>query len=221
MLRLHHVPLCPFCRKIRVALREKGLAAELVEVVPWDRKDEFLLLNPASEAPVLVDDDFVVADSQAIAEYLEEAYPETSLLGRTVEQRAETRRLVAWFDSKFNREVTDLLWREKLLKRLKRSGTPSSEALRAGAANIRGHLGYIAWLFEGRRWLAGDSLTLADITAAAHLSVLDYMGDVPWDEAPGARDWYAKMKSRPSFRPVLADRIVGMKPPQHYDDPDF
>lgn len=221
MLRLHHVPLSPFCRKIRVALREKGLAAELVEEQPWEQKEAFVALNPAGETPVLVDDDLVICDSQAIADYLEEAYPEPTLYGQSLEQRNETRRLVAWFDSKFCREVTDLLWREKLLKRLRRSGTPSSDAMRQGAANIREHLAYIAWLFEDRRWLAGDSLTMADITAAAHLSVLDYLGDVPWDKAPGARDWYAKIKSRPSFRPILQDRLVGLKPPLHYDDLDF
>ncbi len=221
MLRLHHVPLSPFCRKIRIALREKGLAAELVEEQPWEQKEEFLRLNPAGETPVLEDDGLVICDSQAIAEYLEEAHPEPTLYGRSLEQRSETRRLVAWFDSKFCREVTDLLWREKLLKRLARRGTPSSEALRQGAANIRWHLQYIAWLFEDRRWLAGDELTMADIAAAAHLSVLDYLGDVPWDAAPGARDWYAKIKSRPSFRPLLQDRLVGLKPPIHYDDLDF
>jgi glutathione S-transferase len=221
MLRLYHVPLSPFCRKIRVALREKGLAAELIEVRPWERPEELLALNPAGETPVLVDGELVVSDSQAIADYLEEAYPETTLYGKSLQQRNETRRLVAWFDSKLNREVTDLLWREKLLKRLKREGTPSSEALRAGAANIREHLAYIGWLFERRRWLAGEELTMADIAAAAHLSVLDYMGDVPWEVAPGAKDWYAKIKSRPSFRPLLADRLVGMRPAAHYDDLDF
>lgn len=221
MLRLHHVPLSPFCRKIRIALREKGLAAELVEELPWEQKEAFLRLNPAGETPVLVDDDLVVCDSQAIADYLEEAYPEPTLYGPSLEQRNETRRLVAWFDSKFCREVTDLLWREKLLKRFKRSSTPSSDAMRQGAANIREHLAYIAWLFEDRRWLAGDALTMADIAAAAHLSVLDYLGDVPWEVAPGARDWYAKIKSRPSFRPILQDRLVGLKPPLHYDDLDF
>lgn len=221
MLRLYHVPLCPFCRKIRIALREKALVAELVEVQPWEQTDELLALNPASEAPVLVDRDLVVCDSQVIADYLEEAYPETTLYGRSLEQRNETRRLVAWFDTKFNREVTDLLWREKLLKRWKRKGFPRSEALREAAENIRFHLGYIDWLFQARKWLAGDELTMADIAAAAHLSVLDYMGDVPWKDARSARDWYAKMKSRPAMRDVLRDRLTGIKPPEHYDDPDF
>jgi len=221
MLRLIHQPLCPFSRKLRVTLREKGLAAELEEVEPWARDPDFLALNPAAEVPVLVDEDLVIADSNAIAEYLDEAYPETPLYGRTLEQRNETRRLVAWFDVKFRREVTDLLWGEKLLKRLKRSGTPNSEGVRAGMTNIRGHLGYIGHLFEARRWLAGDELSMADIAAAAHISVLDYLGDVPWTGFDPARDWYAKMKSRPSFRPLLADRVTALKPAAHYDDLDF
>src|SRR4051794_27500309 len=115
MIRLHHVLLSPYCRKVRIALREKGLACELVEEQPWTQPEELAALNPACETPVLVDDDLVVCDSQAIADYLEEAYPEPTLYGKSLEQRNETRRLVAWFDSKFAREVTDLLWREKLL----------------------------------------------------------------------------------------------------------
>jgi glutathione S-transferase len=221
MLRLYHQPLCPFSRKIRLVLREKNLVAELIEVAPWDREPEFLKLNPAAEVPVLVADETVVADSAAIADYLNETHPEPDLLGRAQAQRNEVRRLVGWFDVKFRREVTDLLWGEKLLRRLKRNGVPSSEALRAGAANIRGHLAYIGYLYEDRRWLAGDELSLADLAAAAHLSALDYLGDVPWEASAGARDWYAKVKSRPSFRPLLMDRLTGLKPPVHYDDLDF
>jgi glutathione S-transferase len=220
--KLYHLPLCPYSRKVRVALREKGLTAELVEIAPWgERGDELFALNPAAEVPVLAGGGTVVADSVAIVEYLEEAYPEPSLYGRDLAQRTETRRLVAWFDSKFAREVTDLLWREKLVKRWKRQGFPRSEALREGSQNIRGHLAYIDYLYQDRKWLAGPELSMADIAAAAHLSVLDYLGDVPWREAPGAKEWYAKMKSRPSMRPILMDRLMGLKPPDHYDDPDF
>lgn len=221
MIRLYHQPLCPFSRKIRLVLRERNLVAELLEVAPWDRDPDFLKLNPAAEVPVLVEGDTVVADSAAIADYLQERHGEIDLLGKSQAVRNEVRRLVGWFDVKFRREVTDLLWGEKLLRRLKRNGVPSSEALRAGAANIRGHLAYIGYLYEDRRWLAGDELSLADLAAAAHLSVLDYLGDVPWEASAGARDWYAKVKSRPSFRPLLMDRMTGLKPPVHYDDLDF
>ena len=149
------------------------------------------------------------------------AFSTASVRTRRAASRDETRRLVAWFDSKFAREVTDLLWREKLVKRWKRDGFPRSEALREGSKSIRGHLAYIEYLYQSRKWLAGDDLSMADIAAAAHLSVLDYLGDVPWTDAPGAKEWYAKMKSRPSVRPLLMDRLTGLKPPEHYDDPDF
>jgi glutathione S-transferase len=220
-MRLYHVPLCPYCRKVRIALRERNLAVELVEVEPWRDDSPIIELNPAREVPVLEDGDVLVCDSQAICDYIEEAYPQQTLLGTDLLQRNETRRLVAWFDSKFAREVTDLLWREKVVKRWTKRGFPRSDGLREAAQNIRFHLAYIDFLWQDRRWLAGDEMTLADIAAAAHISVLDYLGDIPWKEAPGTRDWYAKMKSRPSLRPILAERLTGLKPPAHYDDPDF
>lgn len=221
MLRVLHFPLCPFSRKVRVAVREKELQAELVPVEPWQCDERLLALNPAAEVPVLQDGDQVVADSGVICEYLDESRQEPSLIGRTVAERAETRRLVAWFDGKFVRDVTDLVWREKLIKRIKHQGTPESQAVRAGLANIHLHLEYIAYLFDRRNWLAGEALSLADIAAAAQLSVLDYLGDVPWDRHPGAKLWYSRIKSRPSFRPLLADRLPALKPAEHYDDLDF
>ncbi|MGF1477326.1 MAG: glutathione S-transferase family protein [Geminicoccaceae bacterium] len=218
---LHHFPLCPFSRKLRLVLYEKGIASDLVEVEPWRREEAFLALNPAAEVPVLVAGDTVVADSMAIQEYLEEVAPEPSLLGQDQAERNEVRRLLGWFDSKFCREVTEPLWRQKLIWRLKGSGTPNSETMRAGSANLRLHLDYIAHLTLSRNWLVGDKITLADLAAAAHLSVLDYLGDVPWAANNDAKEWYARIKSRPSFRSLLRDRITSVRPPDHYDDLDF
>ena len=221
MLQLLHFPLCPYSRKVRVAVREKELPAELTLVEPWRSGDSLLALNPAAEVPVLQDGELVIVDSAVICEYLDEVRPEPALIGKMPAERAETRRLVAWFDGKFVREVTDLIWREKLIKRIKDKETPDSRAVRVGLGNIDLHLAYIAYLFERRNWLAGETLSLADIAAAAQLSVLDYMGDVPWDRHPGAKLWYSRIKSRPSFRPLLADRLPALKPADHYDDLDF
>jgi glutathione S-transferase len=219
---LYHLWLSPFCRKVRVALREKGLDCELKVEKVWERRPEFLGMNAAGTVPVLVEDDGTsIADSGAICEYLEEVYPETKLIDGSPAERAETRRLLAWFDQKFAREVSDNLYREKIMKRFLRIGEPNSSAIRAGHQNVRYHLDYIAWLTERRRFLAGDRFSLADIAAAAHLSALDYLGDVPWDQHAGAKDWYARIKSRPSFRPLLADHIPGAPPPKHYADLDF
>jgi glutathione S-transferase len=220
MLRLHHFPLCPFCRKVRIVLHEKEEQPELEAVEPWHHQRELAVLNPAAEVPVLEDGGRVVCDSWAICEYLDETRPEPGLLGRSLMERAEIRRLVAWFDTKFTREVTDLLWGEKLIKRVK-GNAPNSAAVRNGLVNIHAHLDYIGFLFDRRNWLAGEALSLADIAAAAQLSVLDYLGDVPWEGHPGAKIWYARIKSRPSFRPLLQDRLPGLKPAAQYDDLDF
>ncbi|MFM8800187.1 MAG: glutathione S-transferase family protein [Tagaea sp.] len=222
MRTLLHLPLSPFCRKVRVAMAEKRLDVELKVEKTWERRPDFLALNPAGTVPVLIETDgYAICHSQAICEHLEEIYPERELLGQTPQARAEIRRLIAWFDEKFAREVVDCLYREKLMKRFLGTGEPSSQAIRAGYQNIRYHMEYLGWLAERRRFLAGETFSLADIAAAAHLSTLDYLGDVPWDAYPRAKEWYARIKSRPSFRPLLADHVPGSPPPSHYADLDF
>ena len=219
---LFHLPLSPFCRKVRLVAAEKSIGVELQVEEPWRRNEEFIALNPACVVPVWVEDDgAVLAESSAICEYLDEADPSAGLLGDTPGDRAETRRLAAWFDIKFYREVTDYLYGERVLKRIRRTGEPNSAAIRAGRQNITYHLDYIAWLTERRNWLAGGRLSLADLAAAAQLSTLDYLGEVPWDHAEGAKVWYQRVKSRPSFRTLLADSVPGFPPPAHYADLDF
>ncbi len=222
MRTLFHLWLHPFSRKVRIVLAEKELEFELKIEKIWERRTEFLALNPAGDVPVLIEKDgTTLANSQVICEYLEEVYTDIPLLGSDPVQRAETRRLVSWFDAKFNREVTENLVGEKLMKRLLNLGEPHGPSLRAGHANIHYHLDYIGFLTEKRKWLAGDEFSLADIAAASHLSTVDYIGDVPWEEHEAAREWYAKVKSRKSFKSLLDDRIPGFAPAGHYENVDF
>ena len=222
MRTLYHVWLHPFSRKVRLALAEKRLEFDLQVERIWERRTAFLAMNPAGDVPVLVEQDgTILSNSQVICEYLEEVYPEVNLIGHDAMQRAETRRLVGWFDVKFNREVTDNLVGEKLMKRFLKLGEPHGPSIRAGHANIHYHLDYIGFLCEKRKWLAGEEYSLADIAAAAHLSSIDYIGDVPWDEHHAARDWYSRVKSRPGFKSLLEDRIPGFTPVDHYENVDF
>jgi len=217
---VHHV-LSAASRVLRVQLAEKGVPFELRQERPWERSAEFLRLNPAGEVPILLDDARVIAGGWPAMEYVEEMHPDPPLLGRDPEHRAEVRRLLHWFLVKFEAEVTQPLVGEKIGKRVAHSGSPNSRAISAGRLNIHVHLDYVAWLMERRRWLAGESMTLADIAAAAQLSIIDYAGEVPWIRHPEAKDWYARIKSRPAFRPLLADRLPGILPPGHYADLDF
>lgn len=222
MRTLYHHTLLPAARKVRLALHEKRLTFTEIVADPWTPDDDLLVLNPAGELPVLVDeDDVVVCDTYAICEYLDETYPTPGLLGRTPKDRAETRRLAAWFDQKFYCEVTHYLAGEKLARRLTANAAPDSRALRAGRENIHTHLQYIAWLTERRSWLGGDEIGYADLSAAAQLSLVDYSGDVPWADHPLAKEWYVRIKSRPSFRCLLQDTVPGINPAPVYTDLDF
>jgi len=222
MRTLYHLPLSPYARKVRLVLAEKRLPVDLHVEKPWERRPEYLELNPAGTVPTLVEDNgLAIADSNVICEYLDEAYPDNTLIGTTLGERVEVRRLVAWFDGKFDSEVTRNLNGEKYIKRLAGRGHPDATALRIGYTSLREHLLYLGWLAETRKWLAGAAISLADFAAAAHLSVLDFQGDIDWNVSPAAREWYARMKSRPSFRALLNDRVPGMTPPAHYADLDF
>jgi glutathione S-transferase len=222
MRELHSFPLSPFSRKVRLALAEKRLEVDLIDHAPWERPTDLLKLNPACEVPVLVEANgqrFV--DSTAICEYLEEVYPEHRLLPEASVARAEVRRLVSWFDVKFHAEVTENLLIERVYKRMRKQGEPDSGYVRAGVANLRTHLDYMSWIVERRSWLGGDVISLSDFAAASHLSSLDYLGAIPWDEFPHVKTWYAKLKSRPAFRGLLADHLPGLPPAAHYADLDF
>lgn len=224
MRTLYHTPLSPDCRKIRILLREKELDFELMQENFWERRPEFFALNPAGEVPVLLEPDGeAICGNYAIMEYLEEAYRDNNrrFIGSSIGERAEVRRITEWFDKKFDREVTQNIVFEKVFKRLLRLGEPQSDALRAGKKNMLYHMDYIAFLTQEHRFLAGDMVTIADMTAAAHFSTLDYLGDAPWEHNVKAKEWYALMKSRPSVRLILTDRLPALHPPEHYENPDF
>ena len=221
MARLYHVPLSPFCRKIRLSLAEKKIEVELVEERYWEADPDFLRRNPAGKVPVIRLDGKMMSESAAICEYLEETRPTPSLMPSDADGRYEVRRIVSWFDDKFHSEVTSKLLYERVNKKVTGQGYPDSKNVKAGAKAIKYHLDYMTWLLDHRRWLAGDQMSLADFATAAHLSSLDYISDVDWNRSAVVKDWYAKIKSRPAFRSILADQISGFRPPAHYADLDF
>lgn len=221
MNRLYHAPLSPFCRKVRLSLAEKKIEVELIDERYWEASMDFLRMNPAGKVPVLKINGLTLAESTAICEYIEETHADPPLMPKAPAARHEVRRLVGWFDDKFHREVTEKLLYERVNKKITGRGYPDSKNVKEGAKAIKFHLDYLDWLLDQRRWLAGDVITLADFAAAAHLSSLDYISDVDWTRSKNVQDWYAKIKSRPAFRSILADHVPGFPPPPHYADLDF
>ena len=230
MYTLYHHAFCPHSRFIRLVLGEYGLDLTLMDERPWDRREDFLKLNPAGTTPVLVSDDMPpVPGAGIIAEYIDEVHglaaKDRRLLPTSMAERIEVRRLMAWFNEKFFEEASGPLVTERIYKRFMSEdiggGAPSMDVIRAANANVRSHLAYLGWLARTRNFLAGDRLTYADLVAAAHLSAIDYLGDVPWSEDDAAKAWYARIKSRPSFRPLLSEWLAGVPASRTYVDLDF
>jgi len=223
MWQLYQFPLCPFSRKVRLLLGEKGVGYQLVRENPWDRRDEFVDMTPAGETPVMVDAsrNTMLIDSQAICEYFEETVDKPAQINGTAANRAEIRRLVTWFDIHFHRDVSGPLLRERLVKRIAHRQTPEARVLREAMKAAVQHLDYTDYLLDHRTWLAGATMSLADLTAAAHISVADYLGGIDWKGHEQTARWYRGLKSRPSFRPLLSERMELVGPPAHYDNVDF
>ena len=223
MWQLFQFPLCPFSRKVRLLLGEKGIGYELVRESPWLRRDEFLDMNPAGQTPVMVDAqrNLLLIDSMAIAEYFEETVDKAATINGTAANRAEIRRLVTWFDTQFYRDVTGPLLFERMEKRVAHSQAPDARMLREAMKAAIRHLDYTDYLLDHRQWLGGATMSLADLTAAAQISVTDYLGGIDWKGHEQTARWYRGLKSRPSFRPLLSERMEMVPPTAHYDNVDF
>ena len=223
MWSIYQFPLCPFSRKVRLVLGEKSVGYELVRENPWDQRDEFLAMNPAGQTPVLKNEQLGITlmHSAAICEYFEETVEKAPMISGTAPNRAEIRRLTAWFDEQFYRQVTAPLLFERMEKRLVQRAAPDAGKLRLAMKNANALLDYIDWLLDHRHWLAGQTLSLADLAGAAQLSVADYLGGIDWRGHEQTRAWYSGLKSRPSFRPLLSERMEVIAPPAHYDKVDF
>jgi len=221
--KLYQFPLCPFSRKVRLFLLEKNINVDIAVENFWEKRQNFIALNPAGEIPVLLcyDENSVICDSTIICEYLEETHGGIKFIGDDPLFRAEVKRITSWFDKKFFEEVTKYILFEKVIKYYKNEGSPNPLYLRAAKLNLEYHLQYMSYLLNSRKWLAGNKISLADFSAAAHLSVLDYLGHVNWQQYKTVKEWYMLIKSRPSFTNILQDNVVGFKPAQNYTNLDF
>ena len=227
--QLHHFAFDPHSRMVRLALGEKKLSFEETLVRYWEPDDATLRLNPSGLLPILVEmpeqdsggQTHRICEDRAIMEHLEEAYPEIRLWPQNVNERAEARRLVGWFERKFDFEVNALLLHEKMEKRLMGGGVPDIPAMKAGREALKDHLRYFESLLAVRNWLAGHTISYADFACAAQLSILDYLDEINWSRYPHLKTWYMVIKSRPCFRPLLNDKLPGMAPSAHYKELDF
>ncbi len=225
MRTLYHFPLHPASRQARIALAEKKLKIKEEIIDPWQPSEAFTELTAESVPPVLIDiipgGTVTISGVRAITEYANDGSTRHPLLAEDVFERAEARRIAAWFDTRFTDEVDAYILSEKVEKTIMGGASADPAVLREGREHLQFHLGYLSWLLEQRDWLAGRKYSLGDVAAAAHISVLDFLGEVKWRDWPDLKEWYQKIKSRPAMRGVINDRVAGFRAPRHYTDLDF
>lgn len=229
-LKLVHYPLCPLSRFIRMLLTELKQDTSLIEEEFWLQRDQFLKLNPSGYLPVLIDIERnnIIGDIYPIFEYLLEKFKTHNLFsGYDLEALSEIRRLLSWCHYKFYHDISYPLIHERLIKPSLQKGAPDSTMLRNATYNIHKHFVYLSSLLEERHWFAGSLFSCADLAIAAHISVVDYLGNITWSPAHNKEEfdviheWYARIKSRRSFRILLDDKVNGFRPPEYYANPDF
>ena len=214
MRRLIHLVFQPASRLVRLVLGEKRLvidpqAAEVSQ----------------AHMPVFVDlDGTEVTGLWAILDHLEGNYPEVPLVPEDTAERGEALRWLDWTSTILSEQVTHKIVAEKANPRYTGASsrsTPDMNVIRSGREALREIIPFLGKTVDERGNLVSRSCTIADLALAAHLSALDYFGEMPWDANPSLREWYMRMKSRPSFRSLLADRVPGQPPIKYYADLDF
>lgn len=222
MYKLYYIPLNFYCRAARLILLEKNISFEIINEPYWKRREDFLKINPAGDLPVIVDDENTnIIGYELLVEYLDEKKIGKNLLGNNPKERLESRRLCTWVSRKLEKEVMKNILDERVFKSLKENNQPSTVALNAGRKNLKNHMSYFNWLLNRRSFLSGDNFNVADISLASALSSLDYLNEVDWNNFENVKNWYALIKSRPTFRVILEESIYNILPSNHYKDLDF
>lgn len=200
-MKLYGALLSPFVRKVGVVLEEKGIEWELVLGSPGAPDPEFQQASPFGKIPALRDGDFSLADSSAIAVYLDAKQPAPPVL--PAEARARGKAM--WFDEYADtilgasglKIVFNRLVGPKLLK------LPSDEAIALqGEAELPRILDYLESMVPAQGWLDGE-FSLGDISVASMLKTMSYVGHGPdAHRYPGTAAWYGRVAARPSWAAV-------------------
>jgi glutathione S-transferase len=194
MLRLYQHPLSTYARRVRIALFEKNIEAQLVEVdMPGraHKREPYLSLNPYGRVPTLVDEDLVLYESTAILEYLEATHPQPSLLPADVKQRALVAMHMKLCDLQMTRPAGLIIFS----KRFVTEGAWRREEMAKAKQDVDKHLSIVDRQLEGKPYLVGDRYTLADL---CYVPFVEFLPLLEVEPRPNVKAWSERLLSRPS-----------------------
>ena len=220
MNKLFHYFLCPSSRFIRIILIEKKIDFDLFIEDYSNPTEDYLFKNPAGFFPVLnTSFNENIVGSLVIIEYLKNLNLPPALMIKKNEN--EIRRLLFWFETSFKNEVIIPLLKEKVFKRFEKNSMPNSHTIRSARANLKYHMQYFNYLIKDNDFFIDDKLSYVDLFYGASLTVLDYINELNFYDLEKLKNLYSAIKSRPSFKKILIDRVVGVNPHSDYLKLDY
>ncbi|MDR3290025.1 MAG: glutathione S-transferase family protein [Rickettsiales bacterium] len=209
---LYHYPLCPISRRIRFLLEHLSLEHELIEIKPWDLNE---CLPVGYSAPTLYDKnkDVSICDGYVISDFL----VSKKFYGKN---EFEAKRLIMLFDKEFFNDVFKTMFIEKIEK-IFTNEKQSLEKIKKAQEILNYYLNYVEEILQKNDNVSSSEFTLADLTIATYLSVLDYLGEISWKKYHKMKNWYLIIKSKPAFNSILKDKIIGINPSKNYSKIDL
>ncbi len=220
-ITVHYHALCPFSKQFIVLLSELGLKYNIIKEDYWLKNPAFVRLSPWLELPVIIIDETIVTGIYPCLEYLIDLKKDSHLFGNDPQILVCIRQIINWFNQHCYYEVVKNIINEKLIKPDLKKEYTDSNILRASKTALHKHMMQLNAIISTQQYIVSESITYADISAASHFAVLDYFNEINWQNYPKIKDWYCLIKSRPSFRATLYEKVKGINPPKHYLELDF
>lgn len=198
-MRLYHNPLSSSARRALMTAIHLGVKFEsvIIDLSKPEHRRQLEQVNPNAKVPVLVDGDFVLWESNAIMQYLADGVPGQRLFPEERRARADVVRWMFWNAHHFSQGVSTLN-RERMVKKILGQGEPDPAEVARGEAMVRTFGAVLDARLEGRAYLVGDGLTLADIAVAAELSSWERAA-LPLEGFGNVRRWFDAIRDRPSW----------------------
>ena len=200
-MKLFFNPMSPNVRRVRLTAAVLGLELEerKLDFAKGEHKNpEYLALNPNGAVPTLVDGDFVLTESRAIMQYLASKKPESGLLPRDEAARADVVRWQFWDASHFSPHLAAFVF-EKLIKGMMGMGDPDTRKIDDALANFRRFGAVLNKRLEGKDYVVGSALTLADLTLASSLMYAK-QAEIPLAEFPNISAWFSRISAMDAWK---------------------
>jgi glutathione S-transferase len=196
MLKLHHHPFSTYARRVRIALIEKNIPAELVEVdmiARAHRGPAYLALNPYGRVPTLEEDGFVLYESTAILEYLEATHPTPPLVPADARGRALVAMHMKLCDIQVARQTGIIIFPRRFLPKDRWDDAAMAQAKK----EIEKHFAIVETQLKGKEYMVGNQYSLVEVCYTPFVEFLPLMEITP---PPGVAAWVQRMLDRPSAK---------------------